>query len=114
MKLPQGERANISRGKVVEYLLSETHRAGKSKAIFFRASGFRIEKWYELADRLKQHSLDHEVAHSEETTFGIRFVIEGPLLAPNGRILQIRSIWFLDKNGQVPRFVTAYPWKQRK
>jgi len=114
MKLPQGERANISRGKVVEYLLSETHRAGKSKAVFFRASGFRIEKWHELADMLKQHSLDHEVAHSEETTFGIRYVIEGPLLAPNGQFLQIRSIWFLDKNGQVPRFVTAYPWKQRK
>ncbi|MGH7828144.1 MAG: DUF6883 domain-containing protein [Candidatus Binatia bacterium] len=34
------ERAEISETKIVKYLLSTTHRAGKSKATFFMEFGF--------------------------------------------------------------------------
>lgn len=50
---------------------------------------------------------------TEETPFGTRYVIEGPLIAPNGRELQIRTVWFIEEGSRAPRFVTAYPLKWR-
>jgi hypothetical protein len=35
MKLPGIENAEVGETKIVRYLLSTTHRAGKSKAAFF-------------------------------------------------------------------------------
>jgi len=40
MRLPNGTNAYVPREKLVEYLLSETHAVGKSKARFFRGFGF--------------------------------------------------------------------------
>ena len=40
MKLPQGDRAIISREKLTDYILSESHPVGSSKAKFFRGLGF--------------------------------------------------------------------------
>lgn len=65
------------------------------------------------AQALHHHATDNVVLHTEETLFGTRYVIEGPLIAPNGRELQIRSIWFIDTGSGTPRFVTAYPLKRR-
>ena len=113
MKLPHADRLEISKVKVVHYLLSSTHRAGKGKAEFFLAHGFTAAAWEVLADALRQHAREHDVTFAEQTPFGIRFVVEGPLVAPNGRQLQVRTVWFIDEYGQLPRFVTAYPLKRR-
>jgi len=40
MKLPNGKRAYIPKEKLTDYILSETHAGGKSKAKFFRSVGF--------------------------------------------------------------------------
>ena len=40
MKLSNADRAIVPPAKIVNYLLSPTHRAGKSKAAFFRR--FRV------------------------------------------------------------------------
>lgn len=113
MKLPFSDRLEISQTKVVQYLLSSTHRAGRGKAKFFSAVGFEDSSWEMLAQALKQHAKNNLVLQTEETPFGTRYVIEGPLLAPNGRELQIRTVWFIDTGGGPPRFVTAYPLKRR-
>jgi hypothetical protein len=113
MKLPHADRLEIPKAKVVEYLLSSTHRAGRGKAGFFSACGFQVSTWDVLAQALRQHAGDNVVAFSEDTPFGVRYAIEGPLVAPNGRQLQVRTVWFIDEGGQVPRFVTAYPLKRR-
>jgi len=113
MKLPHTDRLQISKAKVVQYLLSSTHRAGRGKARFFSAIGFEVNAWEALAHALKQHAGENVVTLSESTPFGTRYVIEGPLVAPNGRQLQVRTVWFIDESGQVPRFVTAYPLKRR-
>ena len=113
MKFPYSDRLEISQTKVVQYLLSSTHRAGRGKARFFSAFGFQVSSWETLAQALQQHAKDNLVFHSEETPFGTRYVIEGPLVAPNGRELQIRTVWFIDRGSVTPRFVTAYPLKRR-
>lgn len=113
MKLPHRDRLQIPKAKVVHYLLSSTHRAGRGKAKFFSAFGFQISAWEELANALQQHARESDIALSEDTQFGTRYVIEGSLVAPNGRQLQVRAVWFIDAGSQAPRFVTAYPLKRR-
>jgi hypothetical protein len=113
MKLPHVDRLEIRKAKVVQYLLSSTHRAGKGKAAFFSAFGFTASQWEDLANALQKHARDNVVMLTEDTAFGTRYVIEGALVAPHGRHLQIRSVWFIDEGGQAPRFVTAYPLKRR-
>jgi Domain of unknown function (DUF6883) len=113
VKLPHADRLEIAKAKVAQYLLSSTHRAGKGKAEFFIAYGFTASAWEELATALRHHTKEHDVTLAEDTPFGIRYVIEGSLVAPDGRQLHVRTVWFIDEGGQVPRFVTAYPLKRR-
>ena len=109
MKLPHADRLEISEAKMVQYLLSSTHRAGRGKAGFFSSFGFHVSTWEVLADALRQQARDNVVTLSEDTSFGTRYVIEGSPVAPNGRQLQVRTVWFIDEGGQALRFVTAYP-----
>ena len=113
MRLPGIKRAEISEAKIVRYLLSTTHRAGKSKAIFFMEFGFDPRRWEELAIALKEHAINNEITREERTLFGTRYVIEGPLRAPDGTSLNVRTAWFVDDGGEVPRFITAHPLKRR-
>ncbi len=111
MKIPNYENAIIPKGKITDYLLSLSHRDGCNKARFFLRFGFSQAEWEVLSDALKQHVAQHEVARTERSYFGIRYVIEGVLVSPDGRNPAIRSVWFIDKNTNIPSFVTAYPLK---
>jgi len=114
MRLPGAEKAKISETKIVKYLLSSTHRAGKSKAAFFMAHGFDPQRWQVLDIALRQHAVHNEVARREKTIFGTRYVVDGILTAPDGRPLNIRTVWFIDDDDDAPRFVTAHPLRRRR
>jgi hypothetical protein len=114
VRLPGIEKAEVSEAKIVKYLLSTSHRAGKSKAVFFMEFGFDPQRWEELAIALKQHATDNEITREERTTFGTRYVIEGLLKAPDGRQLNVRTAWFVEDYGELPRFITAHPLKRRR
>lgn len=109
MKLPNATEAIVPQQKITEYLLSLTHRDGQSKARFFLRFGFGSDRWETLATALRQHALDHPVQAIEPSPFGTRYVIEGPLIAPDGRRPVIRVVWFLETDATIPRLVTAYP-----
>ena len=109
MKLPHIEQAVVAEQKIVCYLLSPTHEDGQHKARFFTSIGFRADDWETLATAMKAHVAEHELAKVEDSPFGIRYVVEGPLTAPDGRRPAVRSVWFIDTDADVPRFVTAYP-----
>jgi len=111
MKLPNLQLAQVGREKIVDYLLSPTHRDGRSKHDFFVRFGFRSEAWEQLADALLQHASAYDITLQEQTSFGIRYVIEGALRCPDGRHPLIRSVWFVDSEDKVPRLVTAYPFE---
>lgn len=84
----------------------------QSKARFFMSFGFTPAAWQELADALLTHAADNEVASTEDTAFGTMYVIDGPLLTPDGRAPMIRSVWFLETGQAVPRLATAHPLKK--
>jgi hypothetical protein len=66
MKLPGIENAEVGETKIVRYLLSTTHRAGKSKAGFFMEFGFSVDRWEVLDRALRQHAMDNEIAQNRE------------------------------------------------
>jgi hypothetical protein len=80
MKLPHVEQAITPQQKLTEYLLSPTHRTGRSKAVFFVAFGFTREAWGALADALRRH----DVSEIEDTPFGTSYTVEGAMATPDG------------------------------
>ena len=99
----------VPESKITGYLLSTTHRDGRHKATFFLSFGFTTNDWRTLAGGLLRHAEEHEVAKAESTPFGTRYVMEGKIQTPGGRTPSIRSVWFIENDQDVPRFVTAYP-----
>ena len=112
MRLQNHERVVITREKVVNYLLSDTHRDGRYKAVFFRRFGFAVEEWEQLASALREHAVQHDIIRVEVSSYGQRYVIEGSIRSPDGRNPFIRSIWFIEAGEDRPRFVTAYPLRR--
>jgi hypothetical protein len=113
MTLPNHDKAVVPQRKVAGYLLSHSHRDGRSKAKFFEQFGFSAEAWEELAQALRQHAADHEIAKAEQSPFGTRYGIEGQITTPDGRTPLIRSVWFIATGETIPQFATAYPLKRR-
>ena len=69
MKLPLADEVEVPKAKIVLYLLNPEHRAGKAR--FFASHGFVVEDWQKLADALRQHARDHEIAKEETVPLGI-------------------------------------------
>jgi len=109
MKLPNAQSATVPERKVTHYLLNPAHPAGGSKATFFLRFGFTVAEWQRLAEALLRHARENEVAAMEQTAHGHRYVVDGPLTAPDGSRLNVRSAWYINPDGGVPRFVTAHP-----
>ena len=109
MKIPNLDNAQIPEAKVSDYLLSLTHPDGGGKARFFTQFGFSPAAWEVLAQALLRHATDHEIAKTEDSPYGLRYVVEGVLHTPDGRTPGVRSVWFVESGEDVPRFVTAYP-----
>ncbi|MGH2566726.1 MAG: DUF6883 domain-containing protein [Bacteroidota bacterium] len=109
MKLPSADRAVVSKTKLTDYLLSEKHPVGRSKAIILKRFGYTSEQWQRLAEDVIHIAKNNEVTTTEESPFGLRYVIDGVLPTPSGKDLPIRTVWFIDNDEQIAHFVTAYP-----
>jgi len=109
MELPNKSRSHVPLEKVTDYLLSETHVVGKSKAIYFRSYGFNDENANDLANGLLAIAQNAQVESSERSPYGTKYVMDGELETPNGDMIQVRTVWIIETNDDTPRFVTAYP-----
>lgn len=108
-RLPNVDDAIIDEAKMTNYLLSVEHPAGRAKARFFHHFGFGLEAWEMLRTALLEHARNHAIASREATPYGMKYVIEGPLVTPGGRNPMVRAVWFVESGQEYPRFVTAYP-----
>jgi hypothetical protein len=109
MKLPNRAKAYIAPLKLKDYLLSETHAIGKSKAKFLRNFGFNETNVNLLEQSLIAIARFKEVKEAISSAHGIKYVIEGPLQTPTGSVVQVRTVWIIEVGQADPRFVTAYP-----
>ena len=62
MRLPNADRAQVDRVKVVNYLLSTEHQHGRDKAAAFLRFGFSPERWEEFAEALRAHGPVHDIS----------------------------------------------------
>lgn len=113
MGLPGADQAEISEQKILSYLLSLKHWAGRSKAAFFRKHGFTPEDWRGFAEALRRHAAENAITSSARTAYGTRYIVDGPLAAPDGTSLNVRTVWFISENSVVPRFATAHPLRRK-
>lgn len=114
MKLPNAAQADIPQAKPVDYLLSSTHPAGQQKAGFFRGIGYSTSRWQRLAADLRAHAMTNDMTATQDTPYGVRYVVEGLLNAPDGRRRRVRVVWFISDGATIPRLVTAYPIRGRR
>lgn len=109
MKLPNREKAFIQPAKLNDYLLSETHAIGRSKAKFFRLFGFDETNVDLLEQGLLLIAKTQNVVSVTPSTHGTKYVIDGSLQTPVGGLLNLRTVWIINKGQTHPRFVTAIP-----
>jgi hypothetical protein len=109
VKLPNSNRLIISSNKLKNYLISETHPVGRSKAKFFRSLGFDDHNLDALTLSLKKIAHLNEIKESRKVPYGTNYVIEGIINSPNGSSVEVVTVWFIEQEGSQPRFVTAYP-----
>jgi len=110
MRLPNAHLATVPEQKITRFLLNPAHPAGGSKASFFLRFGFSVADWRGLAEALGKHARENDLAvEGEQTQYGVRYVVDGPLKAPDGSLLNVRVAWYIDAGGIAPRFVTAHP-----
>jgi hypothetical protein len=107
--VPAADNAVVAENKIRGYLLSTEHPFGRFKSQFFLEFGFRLDAWMEMQASLLRHVRENRVVDSEVTEFGTKYVVEGPLVSPDGRNPGVRTVWFIETEEQRPRFVTAYP-----
>ncbi|MBI3354030.1 MAG: hypothetical protein HY034_03975 [Nitrospirae bacterium] len=109
MKLENREYAYIPLAKLLDYLLSETHPVGKSKAKYLRSLGFNEINVNLLKEGLLAIARSEDVKEAISSSHGVKYVIDGTLQTPSGAFIRVRTIWVIDKDMERPRFVTAYP-----
>jgi len=112
-KLPNLKKAAIKREKIEGYLLSSVHSIGRGKAKFFTKYGFVRERWHQLEQALLAHAASNDVRQAIDNDYGRKYVIEGPLLTPDGRSPFVRAIWLIGNDTGIPEFVTAYPCDEK-
>ncbi len=109
MKLPYRKKAYISEEKLTEYILSETHTVGRLKSRFFRSAGFDETTVPLLTKYLLAIAYSQEVEETTTSTYGKKYVIDGKIQGPSGKILKVRTVWIIETRQKFPRFVTTYP-----
>lgn len=109
VKLPDRKRAYIPKGKLINYLLSETHPVGSAKAKFFRGLGFDETKIDQLSKALLHIVYTNDVKDVRTFAYGTNYLIEGELATPTGRVIAIATVWYRKTPRSRPSFVTAYP-----
>ena len=107
--VPNAHEARVAREKITDYLLSSSHTYGRSKAEFFVGFGFRTEEWRVLAEALVGHCVRQSVVEVEETAYGVKYAVSGPLQTPDGRSPIVRTIWQVDAGSEFPRLISARP-----
>lgn len=105
MKIP--EDAIISEDKLRRYLLLP--RKENDKSDFLATAGYTLANWGVLKSDLQQLIQTTEAYDTAESPYGTKYEVRGELEGPNGRKLQVVTVWItLVLTGET-RFVTLYP-----
>ena len=114
MRLPNSAYAWVHPSKLTDYLLSETHEEGLGKSSFLRLMGFDESNVDVLEVGLLEIAQNEDVAKTETTPYGTKYVIYGTMATPVGEFIELLTVWMIDTGQENPRFITAYPRQSRR
>jgi hypothetical protein len=107
-RLPRADKAIIESEKLSGYILSSVYPVGRFKATLFRKLGYTSENWELFGNSLRELILTHDATEVEESRYGKKYIVEGPLAGPSGDTMQVVTVWIILKDETIPRFITAY------
>ena len=113
--LPNCEHAIIEDSKLVRYALNPHSERGQHKArVFEQAVGFNLSNWELLKQAIVDELPTRPATVTSETAFGKKYEVIVPITGPNGRTVDVLTVWQFDRlpiSGQyadAPRLVTLY------
>ncbi len=109
MYMPSRENAFVEDTKITGYLLNLEHPDGRSKASLFLKAGFRLDNIAEFKAFLLNHAQVHQVAKTEQTRFGTKYIIEGQVEGVDSFRFNLRTVWIITASSKQPKLITAYP-----
>ena len=101
---------HIAERKLTHYLL--VFRAKDDKSNYLRLAGYAPDNWFILARHLQTLADVGEAQFDGEDGYGPTYTVVGELTGPNGRTLQVKTVWKRDVDEEITKFITLYPAKQ--
>ena len=103
--------AIIAEAKLTKYLLVWQDTDDKSK--FLGQAGYTLENWQQLETDLRSQILPLKVVPSDKPNrFGDVYEIRGVLNGTNDVALAVVTIWMIEYETKVTKFITLYPDKE--
>lgn len=104
----------INGPKITAYLLNPAHAEGASKARYLLGFGFTLNDPEALANALVEHAMNNLPGSIKPQKTGPnRIVFEGDVLAPDKRMMPLRTVWEARENFEM-RFITAVPLTRQR
>lgn len=105
--------AVIAEAKLTKCLL--VWRDADDKSQFLEQAGYTLENWPRLEAALRSQILPLEASPSDEPNqFGDVYEIRGLLRGLNGIDLAVVTIWMIEYETKVTKFITLYPDKEAR
>jgi hypothetical protein len=108
MKLPNGDRSEISMQKILGYCLNFEHDKGKDKARVFQSRlGITTENADRLFNLIQIAAVEGEVVQEGSTKFGKEYK-KVDWKIPNTESVELRTIWEISSGSIYPRLISAF------
>jgi hypothetical protein len=107
MKLPNGDRSEISMQKILGYCLNFNHDTGKDKARVFQSRlGITNQNADRLFNLIQIAAVEGEVVQESSTKFGKEYKVDWKI--PNTENVELRTIWEISLESIYPRLISAF------
>ena len=108
-RLPNAEKAAIDSEKLHDYIPSFATSSGTLQSSFLPKAGVFHRKLESLRITSERADPFPRCSRIDESRYGQKFIVEGIMVSPTGKKVQIITVWVILKGESIPRFITAYP-----
>jgi hypothetical protein len=109
MELPSRPLAYVPEAKITRYLLDLDHPKGKGNAGAFRGRGYDDNNVEVFIQDLIALAHTASVINVIPSPHGMKYVVDGEIYTPDGRPMNVHTIWMIDTGQDAPRLISAYP-----
>jgi hypothetical protein len=113
MPIPDADLAFVPADKISDYLLDEQHPIGAGKAKWFHSLGYDVARPSELEEALRNLVGRSDNFSRKDSPHGVKYVVSASILTPNGKTVNVTTVWIVEPSDPCPRLVTAYPGEKQ-